>query len=143
MLDDFYPGSKQKRKPLVKEPVVVDPESWDARPYKKTINGQVVEMFTIGALAQALNRPVSTLRMWMARGYLPNSPYRLPPVEVNGTMRKNRRLYTRPMIESTITAFDRRRLLESARIEWSEFPDLKQEILEAWKTLTSNPIPNT
>ena len=140
MIDEFYPGSKKKRKSvLAEESVVPDPDAWDSRPFKKVVNGVTTDMFTIGALAKALGRPVSTLRMWMARGYLPNSPYRLPPVEVNGTMRKNRRLYTRPMIESTIDAFDKRRLLGSARIEWSERHDLKVEILEAWKALTNNP----
>ena len=66
-------------------------------------NGTQVEMFTIGSLAQALNRPIITVRHWIKKGYIPASPYRLPTTtDRNGDERKGRRLYTRPMIEAVV-----------------------------------------
>lgn len=98
-----------------------------------------MEVFTIGALAKALERPIPTIRMWLDRGYLPSISYRLPAVEVGGKMRKNRRLYTRAMVESAVASFQKRNLIGSARIEWSELPDLVEELYENWKTLIQNP----
>jgi hypothetical protein len=138
--DQFYPGSKKKRRtPLDPPPKAQKTESsWDSRPVKKKIGGVEVEMFTIGALASALERPLPTIRMWLDRGYLPQSPYRLRSVEVHGKLVPGRRLYTRPMIESAIRAFAQRGLLDRPRIEWSEHSDLTAEIENAWKPTTND-----
>ena len=75
-LDEYYPGSKKKRKAVVKkEPEVVVSPNWDSRPTKRTLpNGTDVDMFTIGALAAALGRPIITIRSWIKEGYLPSAP---------------------------------------------------------------------
>ena len=144
-LDDFYPGSKRKRKPIVeKSPEVVPDANWDAKPYKKTLpNGRDLEMFTIGALANALGRPVITIRAWIKEGYLPAAPYRLPTVKnVKGEDHAGRRLYSRAMVEKLVEIFTSAGLLEVKRIEWSLHRQLPQEIAEAWNTIRANETKN-
>jgi len=132
-LDVYYPGSKRKRreKPVLETKVKAD---WDANPTIRTLpNGKDVEFFQIGALANALGRPLITLRAWMKEGYLPASPYRLPSkLDKNGKELQGRRLYTRPMIEAAVEAFTRAGLLDSKRVEWSLHRQLIREIDEAW-----------
>jgi hypothetical protein len=86
-LDSFYPGSKRKRREPDAKPTRAkrpDPSEWDAVSYTKTVNGKAVEFFTIGALAKALGKSEASIRLWQSKGYLPNTPYRLPAKEVNG-----------------------------------------------------------
>lgn len=132
-LDDFYPNSKRKRM----EPIKVETRAsaaWDTRPHKKTLpNGKDVDMFTLGALASALGRPLPTLRLWMKEGNLPASPYRLPTTkDRNGVERAGRRLYTRGMIEAAVEIFGRAGLLTKNRVDWSTHRHLTSEIDEAW-----------
>lgn len=144
-LDDFYPGSKRKRKVKVeKAPEVVPDLNWDAKPYKKLLpNGKEVDMFTIGALAAALGRPVITIRAWIKEGYLPASPYRLPTTKnVKGEDHAGRRLYSRAMVEKLVELFSSAGLLNVKRIEWSLHRHLPQEIAEAWNTIRANETKN-
>ena len=134
-LDEFYPGSKRKRKVTEPKKREIEPlQGWDSKPYVKTLpNGRDVEMFTIGALAQALGRPVITIRTWIKEGYLPASPYRLPVKKnVRGEDQMGRRLYSRSMIETVIEYFGKAGLLHIKRIEWTEHRKLTNEIAEAW-----------
>jgi hypothetical protein len=133
-LDEFYPNSKRKKKSLVaKENKKVKDLVWDAKPYKKLLHGREVEMFTIGALSKALDRPVVTLYQWMDAGYLPTSPYRLPDTKgKNGATLAGRRLYTREMIEAAVNLFSRFGLLEKSRIDWAVNRKLSQELSEVW-----------
>jgi hypothetical protein len=144
-LEEFYPGSKRKRKPVVaKEPEVKPDSNWDSKPYKKTLpNGRDLEMFTIGALASAVGRPVITIRSWIKAGYLPASPYRLPSTkDINGDDHAGRRLYSRAMVEALVDIFNRAGLMETKRIEWSMHRHLPQEIVEAWNEIRANETKN-
>ena len=137
-LDEYYPGSKRKRKPIVaKSPKAEESYTWDAKPYKKTLpNGRDLEMFTIGALATALGRPVITIRAWIKEGYLPASPYRLPTTKnVKGEDHAGRRLYSRAMVEKLIELFTSAGLLDVKRIEWSLHQGLPQKIADAWNQI--------
>jgi len=70
-LDTYYPGSKRKRREPKAPEVEVD-DTWESKSYTKTLpNGKDMEFYTIGALAQALGRPVITIRQWIKSGYLP------------------------------------------------------------------------
>jgi hypothetical protein len=134
-LDEYYPGSKRKRKPYVpKTPEIVPGTQWDKKPFIKTLpNGKDVEMFTIGAIAEALGRPVITIRTWIKEGYLPASPYRLPTKKnINGKDHLGRRLFSRAMIEKLVELFDKNGLLYTKRIEWPLHQQLSNEIAEAW-----------
>ena len=140
IFDQFYPGSKRKRGEAAPEkPAKLLPStSWDSKSVTKKLGGKETEMFTIGALAAALERPLPTIRMWLDRGYLPDTPYRLRSAEVNGKLVPGRRLYTRPMIESAIRAFAQRGLLDKPRIDWSSHTDLTIDIAKAWKPNTTD-----
>lgn len=140
-LDAYYPGSKRKRKaPVQKEPEVQIDKNWDAKPYSKTLpNGTDIDMFTIGALAAAVGRPVITIRTWIKEGYLPASPYRLPDtVDKYGKTNFGRRMWSRAMIESLIEKLDRAGLLYVKRIEWPDHRNLSKEIAEAWTQIRAN-----
>jgi len=136
-LDEFYPGSKRKRKEKAAPKEVAEIKSWDARPYFKTMpNGQDMELFTLGALADALGRPIITVRHWIKVGHLPTSPYRLPTKpNKNGDPHQGRRLYSRAQIEAAIKIFDEAGLLHEGRVEWSYHQQVTKDIAEAWDKL--------
>jgi hypothetical protein len=140
-VDQYYPGSKRKRKPVVaKKPEVELDLNWDAKPIKKTLpNGRDLEMFTIGAIAAALGRPVITLRAWIKEGYLPAAPYRLPSTkDVNGKEHQGRRLYSRAMVERVVEILRTAGLLEIKRIEWSLHRQVSIDIAEAWTQIRAD-----
>jgi len=135
-LDEYYPNSKRKRREVSQKMVAEKPE-WDVRPTQKTLpNGTQIDMYTINALASALNRPVHTLRLWMKEGNLPSPPYRLPTkVDSSGKERPGRRLYSRRMIESAVEIFHRAGLLHTDRVQWSSNRQVTQEIAESWSKI--------
>lgn len=140
-LDDYYPGSKRKRRPI--DPIVADKknkkkdeESWDSNPQVKTLpNGKTVELFSAGSLCQALNRPIVTLRLWERKGYIPRAPYRLRSMIIDGVKKPGWRMYSRDMIETTIKSFESRKLIDAPRIDWNKHTDLSFELMEAWKLI--------
>jgi len=138
-LDQYYPGSKRKRRDTPK-PEITPNADWASRSYKKTLpNGKEVEMYTLGSLAEALGRPIVTIRLWMKEGNLPSSPYRLPATkDKNGQQRQGRRLYTKPMIEATVEIFSKNGLLHKSRVDWKLHRNLTREIDEAWTKIRVN-----
>ena len=131
--DLYYPGSKRKRRETKVDELKTT--SWDARPRPTTLpNGKEIDLFTIGALAEALGRPVITLKLWMDEGHLPTSPYRLPTkTDKNGKERAGRRLYSRSMIESAIAVFSKFGVLHVKRIDWAKYRKVTEQIAEAWE----------
>lgn len=59
------------------------------------VDGVKVRMFTIGALAKAIGKGISTIRVWERNGVLPETPHR---------SNKGDRLYTLEMVESIQSA---------------------------------------
>ena len=109
----------------------------------KSLNGVETELFTISALADALEKKVVTIRLWEQKGYIPIAPYRLRSKEINGKKVRGNRVYTRELIEICIEEFAKRGLLGSARVEWNQLDDLTQTLVVRWKeslakTKTSN-----
>jgi hypothetical protein len=137
-LDEFYPGSKKKRRPINpeverKKRQAKDLEAWDAKPQIKTLgSGNKVELFSAGTFGNALGRPLVTIRLWERKGYIPRAPYRLKSIIVDGKKKPGWRMYSRAMIESAIESFQSRGLLEAPRIDWDRHPDLSLEIYENW-----------
>ncbi len=131
-LDNFYPGSKRKRREAP-EPVVKD-TGWEDEYFEKFLpNGEKVQMYTLGSLAKALERPTKTVRYWVENGQLPTSPYRLPSkVGANGKVYVGRRLYSKAMILATVEIFARAGLLGTDRVDWSTHRNLGDKIAEAW-----------
>jgi len=134
-LDVYYPGSKRKRKEPVEKPVL--DTSWEKDSFEKTLpNGRQLEFYTIGSLAKALNRTIPTLRQWMQREKLPQSPYRLPSkLDKNGKVIEGRRLYSKAMVEITVEMFTKAGLLNADRIDWDTHRNLTSKIAEAWESI--------
>ena len=135
---DTVPGSKKKRRELnPKEQRRRSGESngWDAKPLKKTLGGVETEVFTIGALAAALEKAIVTVRMWEDKGYIPNSPYRLRSKVLQGKKVLGNRVYTRALIQTAVDEFHRRGLIGSARIEWAKHDDLIQVLKQSWTAI--------
>lgn len=142
-LDKYYPGSKKPRREAPLSPKrrgPVDPSNWDAKPLLKSVRGREVEMFTIGALAQAIGKSEVSVRLWQRKGYIPNTPFRLPAREVNGRTRAGRRLFTRSMIEAAVHTFGTRGLIDAPRIEWKHHQDISIELLASWKKIQESLI---
>lgn len=141
---DRIPGSKQKRRestPLAdkrRKQALGESNGWDENPIIKTLQGIETEVFTISALAQALDKRVVTIRLWEKKGFIPIAPYRLRSKTLNGQKVNGNRVYTRRLIEIAIEEFARRGLLGSARVEWSHHEDLTEAIVSRWKEAVSN-----
>jgi len=136
---DTAPGSKQKRRELtedskkIRAKLLGETSEWDANPVIKTLHGEETEVFTIGALAQALDKQVVTVRLWEKKGYIPIAPYRLRSKSLKGQKVSGNRVYTRKLIEIAIEEFSARGLLGSARVEWSLHSDLTDTITRRWR----------
>jgi hypothetical protein len=137
---DLAPGSKQKRREPTelanrrKAKALGESNGWDKDPVIKLIKGVETELFTIGALALALEKTVVTIRSWEKKGYIPSAPYRLRSKSLNGKKVNGNRVYTRVLIEIAIEEFNRRGLLGSARVEWNLHEDLTDVIVSRWKS---------
>jgi hypothetical protein len=140
-LDDYYPGSKRKRRkpdPNVKPRKVSTPNAWNVDPQVKALpNGKVIELFSAGAMAIALGRPLVTLRLWERKGYIPRAPYRLKSMIVNGVKKPGWRMYSKAIVEATIESFQSRGLLEAPRVDWNRHHDLSIELMEKWTKIHS------
>ena len=137
---EYIPGSKKKRRdldPKVSRRKSGESNGWDANPVVKTLGGVETEVFTIGALALALEKTIVTIRLWERKGYIPRAPYRLRSKTLKGEKTGGNRVYTRALIESSIEEFNRRGLLGSARVEWSQHEDLTEALVKRWKDITS------
>jgi hypothetical protein len=113
-----------------------DTNGWDANPIVKIVKGVETELFSIGALALALEKQVVTIRHWEKKGYIPTAPYRLRSKTLQGKKVNGNRVYTRELIEIAIEEFENRGLLGSARVEWNRNGDLKKVIFSRWKEST-------
>jgi hypothetical protein len=136
---DKAPGSKQPRREVTevaakrKAKALGESNGWDANPIIKLVKGVETELFTIGALAQALEKQIVTIRLWEKKGYIPGAPYRLRSKELNGKKVNGNRVYTRRLIEIAIEEFEVRGLLGTARVEWSKNESLTEAIVSRWK----------
>jgi hypothetical protein len=136
---DKAPGSKQPRRetsPVAdkrRAKAFGESNGWDAKPTMKTLQGKETEIFTIGALAQALEKQIVTIRLWEKNGYIPVAPYRLRSKTLNGSKVSGNRVYTRELIEIAIEEFENRGLLGSARVEWKQHENLTETLIRRWR----------
>jgi hypothetical protein len=137
-LDVYYPGSKRKRREDSSKKLkrTVEDSDWTTSAvFKRMPNGQLFEFYQLGALAQALGRPLVTVRYWMKEGYLPAAPYRLgDKKDRNGNESRGRRLYSRAQIQAVVDLFEKAGYLELNRIEWPD-QQLTNAIAEAWDAI--------
>lgn len=83
--------------------------SWlDTLPFQEYLVGGVPKRFyTIGALAQALNRKPVTIRSWESKGWIPPASFRTPPPKSSQLPErpsKGRRLYSESQIVFLVEA---------------------------------------
>lgn len=136
---DKAPGSKQARRPETsksvarRQQVMGESNGWDANPIIKIFKGVETELFTVSALAQALEKKIVTIRLWERKGYIPAAPFRLRSKELNGKKVNGNRVYTRELIEIALQEFAARGLLGSARVEWSQLEDLTEALVRRWR----------
>lgn len=141
---DRVPGSRQPRRDPSelsekrKKKALGETNGWDADPLVKLLKGVETELFTIGALAMALEKEIVTIRLWEKKGYIPNAPYRLRSKSLNGKKVNGNRAYTRRLIEIAIEEFARRGLLGAARVEWKKHEDLTEALISRWKEETES-----
>jgi hypothetical protein len=140
---DRVPGSKQKRRESTdvadkrRNKILGESNGWDENPIIKSLRGVETEVFTISALADALEKKIVTIRLWEKKGYIPIAPYRLRSKSLNGQKVSGNRVYTRAMIEVAIEEFAKRGLLGSARVEWNQHEELTEVLVARWKELMS------
>jgi MerR HTH family regulatory protein len=77
------------------------------------VDGVAVHMFTIGALAKALGKGISTIRVWERNGTLPETPHR---------SKRGDRLYTLEMVEAARKALYKAGKLDSAVLQEKKRP---------------------
>lgn len=136
---DRVPGSKRKRRETTvasekhRKKIMGESNGWDNSPLIRSIKGVETELFTISALADALEKKIVTIRLWEKKGYIPAAPYRLRSKSLNGKKVLGNRVYTRRLIEIAIEEFTNRGLLGSARVEWNHHHDLTTVIINRWK----------
>jgi hypothetical protein len=136
---DTLPGSKRPRRESTPDTekrrakILGESNGWDANPIIKALGGVETEVFTISALAEALEKKVVTIRLWEKKGYIPIAPYRLRSKTLQGKKVNGNRVYTRDLIEIAIEEFSRRGLLGSARVEWSHHEELTEALVRRWK----------
>lgn len=132
-LDQFYPGSRRKRRQRAPSASAPDSLGWDHSPIVRTLAGRPVDMFQVGALAEALTRPVVTIRTWERKGYIPTAPYRWRSGV--GGKQAGKRLYSRSIIQSTVDAFRAHGVLDARRIDWEQSTALSIQLFEEWKSI--------
>lgn len=141
--DEYYPGSKQKRREskemrherMVEERRVArEDEEWDARPITGKIHPvtkQPMELFTVGALGKALRRDAVTMRAWIRKGWLPRASFQTKPV-YGSRGNAGRRLWTRTQIEGILQIAREENLMQEhpPRIQQTNFT---ARVTAAWK----------
>ena len=141
---DKVPGSKQPRRDTTslsqarRAKILGESNGWDENPIKKFLHGVETDVFTISALAQALEKQIVTIRLWERKGYIPAAPYRLRSKSLNGKKVSGNRVYTKQLIQIAMEEFARRGLLGSARVEWSQHEDLTEALVSRWREVVQN-----
>lgn len=88
------------------------------------VDGVMVPMFTIGAMAKALGKGISTIRVWERNGTLPETPYR---------SKGGDRLYTLEMVEAARKALQRAGRVESAALRKKKRPPYVDRVVRFGK----------
>lgn len=144
--DEFYPGSKQRRREsremrrqrIAEERKALKAnEGWDAKPKQWTnpATQQDLELFHIGALAKALHRRPVTIRSWIDKGWIPKSSFRTRG-RLGTRGDAGLRLWTRAQIEGMRQIAEEEGLLDDnpPQIHRTRFTE---RVLAAWKGWTA------
>jgi len=130
ILDEFYPGSRERRDQPPAPASGVDEEDRLGTGTTMIVRGRQIEFFYVGQVARAIGRSPVTLRAWEASNVIPKSGYIKPGKDVRG----RRRLYTRAQAEAivrlakihgVIDPGSRKPLTDFKHAVWAAFAELK------------------
>lgn len=127
-----WPGNRRpKNRKLSTAPAAEDRFN-GAKSKKFLINGEEVEMFTIGGVAQALGKSTATIRAWEYRGWLPRAQFRTPKPrkqQIPDKTSRGRRLYTLEQVEFLLEAAERFNINDKNVGDWNGF---REHIKNNW-----------
>lgn len=90
----------------------------------KLPNGQVIELFYIGTLANALGRTTNTIRKWEIAGVIPDPCFQ----DANG-----RRLYSQEQIDAIVRCAEEAKIKQGLSISNTSFSQWCHKELDALK----------
>ena len=90
----------------------------------KLPNGQVIELFYIGTLANALGRTTNTIRKWEIAGVIPDPCFQ----DANG-----RRLYSQEQIDAIVRCAEKAKIKQGLSIANTSFSQWCHKELDALK----------
>lgn len=120
-----YPGSRKPKNRKTKEQkpsgeAIHDP--FVGVPFKLlTVKGELRQFYTVGAVAQVLNRKPQTIRKWERKGWIPAPTYRTTKAsgsDVVNTKQKGYRLYSREQVEVLLKALEQTNLTGTRTPNW-------------------------
>lgn len=129
-MTEFFPGSRQ----VVTPPAGLPDPLGGLTGKTFTIRGVEVELFTIGQVADALNRTPVAIRKWEANRVIPKATFSKPGV--NQDPRGRRRLYSRPQVEALVRIAQEEGILHDKyrSITKTQF---KAKVLHAFREIAS------
>lgn len=145
LFSGFYPGSKvpipaevsrvaasTKRRTELTE--ALSPATWGS-PVLKRIGGQPIMLYSIGGLARALGRTVSSLRAWESDGRLPRAPFALAGMVGPRGGTCSRRYYSELSITNAVELFEAAGFYDRPRIDWNstEAEEFTTELTRRWQ----------
>ena len=87
------------------------------------VNGKEVELFTIGELADRLDRQRQTIRKWERDGRIPKATFR---------SKSGQRLYTQAQIDAVVRVVDKYGIRQGVAMP----PEFVEEVFAAFKDAT-------
>lgn len=133
-IPDFPGKTPPKNRVSSKARPLAEEELNGARGKIFRINGENVELFSVGELARAIHRRPVTVREWERRGWIPKSNYRTPAPrreQLPGRPVKGRRLYTRQQVEFLVNAVSLFSLEPTNHPDWPRF---REYVKANWPT---------
>lgn len=141
----IFPGGAPSRRaraergaPPAETAAAPEPQ-WDDHPQRKFLRGEEVEVFPVGALAEAIGVSPKAIYKWERQRILPPARYRTQaPAEgpIPGKAAAGRRLYTRAQIEAVIEAANEAGVSmprkPGQRPNWKLFTSL---VVRSWRAL--------
>jgi hypothetical protein len=141
----IFPGGAPSRRaraergaPPPETPADSEP-AWDDHPQTKELHGEMMELFSIGALAEAIGVTPKAVYKWERQRRFPPARYRTPPPvrsNIPGKSVAGHRMYTRAQIEAVIEAAHEACVTMPRKIgtrpDWKLFTAL---VVRSWKAL--------
>ncbi|WP_019629597.1 MerR family transcriptional regulator [Actinomadura atramentaria] len=115
-MTEYYPGSRtpinrngRHLRPATSNAVPEIPDHIRPQPWR--CQGEVIDLYTVGQLADILGRKAVTLRKWEAEGVIPPTRLRSPSQDP----RARKRLYTREQVQGILKIAHEEGILNSSR----------------------------